>query len=88
MLMRVRVACACNARSMHVGLFDMQRVKCGVSPIGNGGMRHFQSLIADHFSYSRASERGDIAPEGFPSGRFAQQQGGFRRLDERMGRLT
>ena len=48
--MRVRVACACNARAMHVGLFDMQRVKCGVSPIGNGGMRHLQPLIADHNS--------------------------------------
>ncbi len=86
-LMRVRVACACNARAMHVGLFDMQRVKCGVSPIGNGGMRHLQPLIADHNS-GRVLERSDIAPEGFPSGRFAQQQGGFRRLDERMGRLT
>ena len=73
---------------MHVGLIDRQRVKCGVSPIGNGGMRHLQSLIADHFSEARASEGGDVAPEGFPTGCFAQQEGGFRRMDERMGCLT
>ncbi len=51
-------------------------------------VRSLQSLIADHFSGATASERGDITPEGFPSGRFSQQQGGFSRLDEQMGSLA